>query len=324
METAAIQLSRTGGPEVMQWTQIGIGAPGTGQICVKTAAVGLNFIDIYHRTGLYPVALPVVPGLEGAGAVEAVGEGVTEFQVGDRVGYCVAGLGSYAERRIIAADRAIPLPDDVSNETAAAMLLKGMTVEFLIRRLHTVRPGETVLFHAAAGGTGLIACQWLKKIGATVIGTVGSEQKAELARAYGCDHVILYREQDVARKVRDLTDGKGVPVAYDSVGQSTFQATLDALSPRGLFVSFGNASGPVRSLDPNLLASKGSLFFCRPTLMTYTASTAEMRAAAAALFAAVRDGVRIKIGRRFALKNAADAHRALEARSTVGSTLLLP
>ena len=324
MESMVIQIARIGGPEVMEWTRAQVGEPSAGQIRVKTAAAGLNFIDVYHRTGLYPVELPAVLGLEGAGEVEAIGEGVGDFQVGDRVGYCVAGLGAYAERRIIPADRAIKLPGDISFESAAAILLKGMTAEYLIRRLFAVKKGDAVLFHAAAGGVGLIACQWLKKIGATVIGTAGNEEKAQLAREHGCDYVILYRQENVADKVREITSGKGVAVAYDSVGRDTFDATLNSLAPRGMFVSYGNASGPVAPFDPGLLAQKGSLYFTRPTLMTYAASSADMRESANALFDAVRGGIKIKIGSRFALKDAADAHRNLESRKTVGSTLLIP
>ncbi len=324
MESMVIQIARVGGPEVMEWTRAQIGEPSAGQIRVKTAAAGLNFIDVYHRTGLYPVELPAVLGLEGTGEVEAIGEGVGDFQVGDRVGYCVAGLGAYAERRIIPADRAIKLPGDISFESAAAILLKGMTAEYLIGRLFAVKKGDAVLFHAAAGGVGLIACQWLKKIGATVIGTAGNEEKAQLAREHGCDYVILYRQENVADKVREITSGKGVAVAYDSVGRDTFDATLNSLAPRGMFVSYGNASGPVAPFDPGLLGQKGSLFFTRPTLMTYAASSADMRESANALFDAVRGGIKIKIGSRFALKDAADAHRNLESRKTVGSTLLIP
>ena len=324
MESMVIQIARIGGPEVMEWTRAQVGEPSAGQIRVKTAAAGLNFIDVYHRTGLYPVELPAVLGLEGAGEVEAIGEGAGDFQVGDRVGYCVAGLGAYAERRIIPADRAIKLPGDISFESAAAILLKGMTAEYLIRRLFAVKKGDAVLFHAVAGGVGLIACQWLKKIGATVIGTAGNEEKAQLAREHGCDYVILYRQENVADKVREITSGKGVAVAYDSVGRDTFDATLNSLAPRGMFVSYGNASGPVAPFDPGLLGQKGSLFFTRPTLMTYAASSADMRESANALFNAVRGGIKIKIGSRFALKDAADAHRNLESRKTVGSTLLIP
>ena len=324
MESMVIQIARVGGPEVMEWTRAQVGEPSAGQIRVKTAAAGLNFIDVYHRTGLYPVELPAVLGLEGAGEVEAIGEGVGDFQVGDRVGYCVAGLGAYAERRIIPADRAIKLPGDISFQSAAAILLKGMTAEYLIGRLFAVKKGDAVLFHAAAGGVGLIACQWLKKIGATVIGTAGNEEKAQLAREHGCDYVILYRQENVADKVREITSGKGVAVAYDSVGRDTFDATLNSLAPRGMFVSYGNASGPVAPFDPGLLGQKGSLFFTRPTLMTYAASSADMRESANALFNAVRGGIKIKIGSRFALKDAADAHRNLESRKTVGSTLLIP
>ena len=323
-KTNAIRIRETGGPEKMKWEQASLPAPKAGEALVRVAAAGLNFIDVYHRTGLYPLPLPATLGLEGAGTVEAIGDGVSEVSVGDRVGYCVAGLGAYAERRLAPADKLIPLPDDVSFEQAAGMLLKGMTAEYLIRRCRPVSAGETVLFHAAAGGVGLIACQWLAKIGATVIGTVGSEEKAELARAHGCAHVILYRDEDVASRVREITDGRGVSAAFDSVGKSTFRATLDSLSPRGMFVSFGNASGPVDPFPPGLLAEKGSLFFTRPTLMGYCADADEMRGSASALFAAVAGGVRAEVRRRFPLKDAAEAHRALESRKTIGATVLLP
>lgn len=320
----AVRIRQTGGPEKMMWEEISLAPPAPGEALIRVAAAGLNFIDVYHRTGLYPVPLPAVLGLEGAGTVEAVGDGVSEVKPGDRVGYCVAGLGACAEWRLAPAAKLIPLPDSVSFEQAAGMLLKGMTAEYLIRRCHPARAGETVLFHAAAGGVGLIACQWLAQLGATVIGTAGSPEKAELARAHGCAHVILYRGEDVAKRVREITDGRGVPVAFDSVGRATFRGTLDSLAARGMFVSFGNASGPVEPFPPGLLAEKGSLFFTRPTLMGYCADPGEMRESAAALFAAVADGVKTEVRQRFPLRDAAEAHRALEARETVGATVLLP
>ena len=322
-KTMAVRIRETGGPEKMRWEETVLAAPGPGEALIRVAAAGLNFIDVYHRTGLYPVALPATLGLEGAGTVEAAGEGVSEVRPGDRVGYCAAGLGAYAERRLAPAAKLIPLPDAISFEQAAGMLLKGMTAEYLIRRCRPVRAGEHVLFHAAAGGVGLIACQWLAKLGANVIGTAGDEAKAALARAHGCAEVILYRDEDVAKRVRELTGGRGVSAAFDSVGRATFRGTLDSLAPRGMFVSFGNASGPVEPFPPGLLAEKGSLFFTRPTLMAYCADPSEMRESAAALFAAVADGVKAEVRRRFPLREAADAHRALEARETVGATVLL-
>ena len=322
-KTMAVRIRETGGPEKMRWEETALAAPGPGEALIRVAAAGLNFIDVYHRTGLYPVPLPATLGLEGAGTVEAVGDGVSEVRPGDRVGYCAAGLGAYAERRLAPAAKLIPLPDAISFEQAAGMLLKGMTAEYLIRRCRPVRAGEHVLFHAAAGGVGLIACQWLAKLGANVIGTAGDETKAALARAHGCAEVILYRDEDVAKRVRELTGGRGVSAAFDSVGRATFRGTLDSLAPRGMFVSFGNASGPVEPFPPGLLAEKGSLFFTRPTLMAYCADPAEMRESAAALFAAVADGVKAEVRRRFPLRDAADAHRALEARETVGATVLL-
>lgn len=323
METHAIRIHETGAPEQMKWEAVTLPDPAADEVLIRVAAAGLNFIDIYHRTGLYPLPLPATLGLEGAGVVEAVGSEVADIKVGDAVGYCVAGLGAYANHRIAKADRIIPLPAGIEMEQAAAMLLKGMTAEYLIRRTYPVSAGETVLFHAAAGGVGLIACQWLKQLGATVIGTVGSEEKAELAKANGCDHVILYNSEDVAARVRDLTDGAGVPVVYDSVGRATFQCSLESLAPRGYFVSFGNASGPVEAFAPSLLAEKGSLYFTRPTLMSYCASSQDMHASAQALFFAVHSGLEIAINQRFPLHEAAAAHRALEGRQTTGATILL-
>ena len=324
VKTRAVRIHETGGPEKMRWEEVQLSAPGPGEALIRVAAAGLNFIDVYHRTGLYPVPLPAALGLEGAGTVESVGEGVSEVKPGDRVGYCVAGLGAYSEWRLAPAAKLIPLPDSISFEQAAGMLLKGMTAEYLIRRCSPVGAGDVVLFHAAAGGVGLIACQWLAKLGAVVIGTAGGAEKAKLARENGCAHVILYREEDVAKRVRELTDGRGVSAAFDSVGRDTFQGTLDSLATRGMFVSFGNASGPVDAFSPGLLAEKGSLFFTRPTLMGYCADPAEMRESAAALFAAVADGVKAEVHRHFPLKYAAEAHRALEARETTGATILIP
>ncbi len=323
--THAIRFHRTGGPEVLQWEEVGVGEPGPGEARVRHAAVGLNFIDTYHRSGLYPVPLPSGIGLEGAGTVEALGPGVTHLQVGDRVAYAGGPLGAYSEARLIPADRLIRLPDSLSFETGAAMMLQGLTAAYLLRRTYRVQKGDTVLIHAAAGGVGLIACQWAKALGATVIGTVSTEAKAELARAHGCDHPILYTREDFARRVRDITGGEGVPVVYDGIGKDTFTGSLDSLRPLGTMVSFGNASGPVGLIDPLLLSQKGSLFFTRPTLMHYTARRADLEALATELLGVVTSGqVKIEVHQRFPLQQAAAAHIALEGRQTTGSTVLLP
>ncbi len=323
--THAIRFHRTGGPEVLQWEEVGVGEPGPGEVQVRHAAVGLNFIDTYHRSGLYPVPLPSGIGLEGAGTVEALGPGVTHLQVGDRVAYAGGPLGAYSEARLIPADRLIRLPDSLSFETGAAMMLQGLTAAYLLRRTYRVQKGDTVLIHAAAGGVGLIACQWAKALGATVIGTVSTEAKAELARAHGCDHPILYTREDFARRVRDITGGEGVPVVYDGIGKDTFTGSLDSLRPLGTMVSFGNASGPVGLIDPLLLSQKGSLFFTRPTLMHYTARRADLEALATELLGVVTSGqVKIEVHQRFPLQQAAAAHIALEGRQTTGSTVLLP
>jgi NADPH2:quinone reductase len=321
----AIRIHAHGGPEVLIYESIDVPAPAAGEVQLRQSAVGLNYIDVYHRTGLYPIAnLPAVIGLEGAGVVEAVGDGVTSLRVGDRVAYASAPLGAYAEVRNIAANRVVQLPDSISDTQAAGMMLQGMTVEYLIRRTYNVQAGDTVLFHAAAGGVGLIACQWLKALGATVIGTVGSAEKGALAAAHGCDHVINYRDEDIAARVREITNGEGVPVVYDSVGKDTFEASLNSLRPLGLFVSFGNASGPAPAIEGTLLAQKGSLFFTRPTIMTYTAKEEDLRASAAALFDVVESGaVKIEVNQTYALADAAQAHVDLEARKTTGSTVLL-
>ncbi len=323
--THAIRFHRTGGPEVLQWEEVGLGEPGPGEARVRHAAVGLNFIDTYHRSGLYPVPLPSGIGLEGAGTVEALGPGVAHLQVGDRVAYAGGPLGAYSEARLIPADRLIRLPDSLSFETGAAMMLQGLTAAYLLRRTYRVQKGDTVLIHAAAGGVGLIACQWAKALGATVIGTVSTEAKAELARAHGCDHPILYTREDFARRVRDITGGEGVPVVYDGIGKDTFTGSLDSLRPLGTMVSFGNASGPVGLIDPLLLSQKGSLFFTRPTLMHYTARRADLEALATELLGVVTSGqVKIEVHQRFPLQQAAAAHIALEGRQTTGSTVLLP
>ena len=324
MQTNAIRIHQTGGADKLRAETIQLPPLAAGEALVKVAAAGVNFIDIYHRTGLYPLPLPAVLGLEGAGVVEQIADDVKVVKPGDRVGFCAAGLGAYAGHKIAPAERLTPLPDDISFEQAAAVLLKGMTVEYLIRRLYPVRAGQIVLWHAAAGGVGLLACQWLKQLGATIIGTVGNEEKAKLAKAHGCDYTILYGEEDVAKRVREITDGKGVPVAFDSVGAMTFQSTLDSLAVRGMFVSFGNASGAVPPFEPGVLAAKGSLFFTRPTLMSYCASAAEIRESADALFFAVRGGLRINIGKALPLADAANAHQLLESRRTTAATILLP
>lgn len=320
----AIRFAKTGGPEVLENVEIETPAPGPGQILIRHQAIGINFIETYQRTGLYPVKLPAIPGGEAAGVVEAVGEGVTRFKLGDRVATTNAG-GAYAEASLVRADRAVAIPDAISTEVAAAILLKGMTTEAFVRRTYPVKAGETVLVHAAVGGVGQIMTQWLKAIGATVIATVGSEAKAAKARALGADHVILYREQDVAAEVRRITGGAGVPVAYDSVGNDTFEGTLASLARRGLFVSFGNASGPVPPFAPGRLAAGGSLYLTRPTLVDYIVTTEELDESAALVFGMVASGkINIEIGQIFALSDARKAHEALESRATVGASLLLP
>lgn len=320
----AIRIHETGGPEVLRWEEVEVGRPGPGEALIRQTAIGLNFIDTYHRTGLYPLPLPAVLGMEGAGMVEEVGAGVTDVKPGDRVAYAGV-LGAYTERRLLAADRLVPLPDGVSDIQAAAMMLKGMTAEYLLLRTHRVQRGETILVHAAAGGVGLIMCQWAKHLGATVIGTVGSDQKAELARANGCHHPIVYTRENFTERVRALTNGAGVPVVYDSVGKDTFLGSLDCLRPLGLMVSFGNASGAVPPFNIGLLAQKGSLFLTRPVLMAYTAKREDLLASARALFEVVASGVvKIKLERTWPLEDAASAHRELEGRRTTGSTVLIP
>jgi NADPH:quinone reductase len=321
-----VRIHQTGGPEQLRYEEVELGAPAAGEVRLRQTAVGLNFIDVYYRTGLYPPpSLPFVPGLEAAGVVEEVGEGVTELAVGQRVAYASPPLGAYAEARLMPAHRLVPLPEGIPDEQAAAMMLKGMTAQYLLRRTFRVQPGQTILFHAAAGGVGLIACQWAKQLGATVIGTVGSDAKAELARAHGCDHPIRYDREDVVARVKEITGGKGVPVVYDSVGKDTFAISLDCLAPLGMLVSFGQSSGKVPPLETAILAQKGSLFFTRPTLMTYVAARDDLLTSAGELFEVVRSGaVRIEINQRFPLRDAAEAHRALEGRKTTGSTILLP
>ena len=321
----AIRVHKTGGPDVLQLEDIALPAPGPGQLLIRNRAIGLNFIDTYFRTGLYPAPqMPFTPGNESAGDVLAVGEGVSEFKPGDRIA-CVAGLGAYAEERIVPAAAAVALPDAVSYEAAASMMLKGLTAEYLLHRTYKVKPGDTILVHAAAGGTGTILCQWGKALGATVIGTAGSKEKADLARAHGADHVILYGEEDVAARVKQITGGQGCDVVYDGVGKDTFVASLDSLKPFGLLASFGNASGAVDGVNLGILASKGSLYVTRPTLNTHTAKRETMVEMAQNLFGAVSSGkVTVAINARFPLAEAAAAHRALESRGTTGSTVIIP
>ena len=320
----AIRIHETGGPAVMRLEQVELEDPGAGMVTVGNRAIGLNFIDTYHRSGLYPLPLPTGIGLEGAGVVEAVGEG-TDLAVGDRVAYCSAGFGAYAQALNLPASRLVKIPEGIDFEQAAAGLLKGQTAEYLLQRTYPLRPGETCLFHAAAGGVGLIFGQWASRLGATVIGTVGSEQKAALARAHGYQHVINYRTEDVVQRVLEITAGEKVPVVYDGVGKDTFDMSLDCLRPRGLMVSFGNASGAPEPLDLQILANKGSLFITRPTMLTYTATSDELRQSSNDLFARILNGdVRIEINQRYALADVQQAHRDLEGRNTTGSTILLP
>ncbi|UUX47938.1 quinone oxidoreductase [Nisaea acidiphila] len=321
----AIQFKSAGGPEVLEMTDVDLAAPGAGEIQVKHTAIGLNFIDTYHRSGLYPLPLPSGIGMEGAGAVAAVGSGVTDLKEGDRVAYASPPPGSYAEARNIAADRVVKIPDGVEDRTAAAMMLKGMTAQYLIRQIYKVSKGDTILIHAAAGGVGQIVCQWASSLGATVIGTVGSKEKAEIAKANGCHHPVLYNDEDFVERVKEITDGKMLPVVYDSIGATTFEKSLDCLRPRGLMVSFGQAAGPIPPVNLGIFAQKGSLFFTRPTLFNYISTAEDLRATASDLFDAVKSGaVKIHIDQTFPLAEARAAHEALEARKTTGSTILLP
>ena len=318
----AIRVHKVGGPEVLQWEEVDVAEPGEGQIRLRQEAVGLNFIDVYHRSGLYPQPLPFIPGTEGAGVVDAVGAGVTNVRKGDRVAYASA-IGGYAEVRLIDADRVVKLPKGISTEQAAAMMLQGMTAQMLLRSVFPVHEGDTILIHAAAGGVGLIMCQWAAALGATVIGTVGTDEKAELARAHGCAHPIVYSKQDFVAEVQRITDGEKLPVVYDSVGRDTFLKSLDCIKVRGLMVSFGNASGPPEPFSPNMLAQKGSLYLTRPTLFNYIATPQQLEQSAGELFEMVTSGkVKIEVQQRFPLADAADAHRALQARRTTGSTVL--
>jgi NADPH:quinone reductase len=320
----AIRFHKPGGPEVLQWEEVEVGKPGLGEARVRHTAVGLNFADVYVRRGLYPAPLPSGLGFEAAGIVEAVGPGVSDIKSGDRVAYGNSPLGAYSEVRVMPADRLVVLPKDISDQQAAAMMLKGMTAQYLIRQIYKVKKGDTILFHAAAGGVGLIACQWAKSLGATVIGTVGSDEKAKFAKEYGCDYPIIYTREDFVERVEELTKGEKVPVVYDGVGKDTFMKSLDCLRPTGLMVSFGQSSGPVGPVDLSIFAQKGSLFFTRPTLNTYAAKRADMLAMAQDLFAVVLSGaVKIVINRTYPLKEAAQAHHDLETRRTVGSTVFV-
>ena len=326
MTTAkAIRLTRTGGPEVLDYVDVEVGDPGPGEARVRNHAIGVNFIDIYFRSGLYPLDLPSGLGQEGAGVVEAVGEGVAHVRPGDRVAYAARPNGAYSQLRVMPADVLVRLPDDISFETGAAMLLQGMTVQYLLKQTYAVQPGDTILFHAAAGGVGLIACQWARALGVNLIGTVGSNDKAALARQHGAAHVINYNEEDVVQRVLEITNGEKVPVVYDSVGKDTFTRSLDCLRPRGLMVSFGNASGPVPPVSLNELSTRGSLYITRPTLQHYAATRAQREAMAADVFQMVSSGrIGVDINQRFPLADVAQAHIALEGRRTTGKTILLP
>ncbi|HUL00729.1 MAG TPA: quinone oxidoreductase [Nitrospirota bacterium] len=321
----AIQFYKNGGPEVLELKEVAVGDPGPGEVRVHHMACGINMIDVYQRTGLYKIPLPSGAGTEGSGVVEAVGIGVTHVKPGDRVAYAGGPLGAYSEVRIMPADRLCILPASLSFEQGAAMMLKGLTAQYLLRRTYKVQPGDTVLFHAAAGGVGLIACQWLKALGATVIGTAGSDEKCELAQNHGADYCINYRKDKFAERVKEITKGAGLPVVYDSVGKETFMESLDCLRPLGLMVSFGNSSGPVSPFELAVLSQKGSLYVTRPTLATYTAKRQDLEAMSKDLFDIVTSGkVKIEIGQRYELTNASQAHRDLESRKTTGSSILIP
>lgn len=321
----AIRVHTPGGPDVLRYEEIDLTPLHDDEVLIKQTAIGLNFIDTYHRTGLYPLELPFIPGTEASGIIEETGKNATNFKPGDRVAYVSRTPGAYAEKRIMPASRVVKIPNGMTEETAAAAMVKGLTAEYLLRRTYKVKAGETILLHAAAGGVGLIASQWARHLGATVIGTVGDDAKAKLTKEHGCNHFIIYGRENVVARVRELTNGQGVPVVYDSVGRDTFAVSLDCLSPRGMMVSFGNASGPVPDFPPLLLSQKGSLFFTRPSLWHYISDDAEYAAACKALFDVIQSGkVEIAINQRYALKDAAQAHRDLEARKTTGSTILVP
>src|SRR6187399_207072 len=321
----AIRIHTPGGPEAMKWEEVAVGDPGQGEARVRHTAVGVNYIDTYHRSGLYKVPLPSGLGSEGAGVVEAVGAGVDWVKPGDRVAYCGGPLGSYSEARVMPAERLVKLPDGISDRAAATLMLKGLTTQYLFRQIYKLKAGDTILFHAAAGGVGLIACQWARALGVTMIGTVGSDEKAELAKANGCMHTIVYTRENFVERVKALTGGKGVPVVYDGIGKDTFPASLDCLVPRGLFVSYGNASGPVPPFDILLLSQKGSLMVTRPTLFTFANNRENIAAMSGELFDLVKSGKIVSEPRQTVpLKDAADAHRALESRKTTGATILVP
>jgi NADPH:quinone reductase len=321
----AIRIEKTGGPEVMQWVDVEVGAPGEGQVRLKQTACGLNYIDVYFRTGLYPQPLPAGLGMEAAGEVTEVGPGVSGLKVGDRVAYVARPPGAYAQERVLRADQVIRLPDAIADEAAASIMLQGLTAQYLLRRTYRVKAGDTILIQAAAGGVGLLVCQWAKALGATVIGTVSSDEKAQIAKAHGCDHAIIYTREDFTARVREITNGAGVPVVYDSIGKDTFTKSLDCLAPLGLFVSFGNASGPLPPIDSSEFAGRGSLFFTRPTLFTYIAKRSDYESMAAELFEVVASGkVKTSINQRYALKDVGQAHADLEGRRTTGSTILIP
>jgi NADPH2:quinone reductase len=322
---AAIRIHAVGGPEVLRYEEVPVGEPGPGQARVRHTAIGLNYIDTYHRTGLYKLPLPSGLGVEGAGVVETVGPDVDWVKPGDRVAYSGGAPGSYSAVRVMPAERLVRIPDGVSDRAAATLMLKGLTVQYLFRQTYQLKSGDTIVFHAAAGGVGLIACQWARALGVTMIGTVGSDEKAQLAREHGCTHTIVYTRENFVQRVKELTGGKGVPVVYDSIGKDTFPASLDCLQPRGLFVSFGSASGPIAAFDIGILSQKGSLYATRPTLFTYAAKRADLEAMAADMFALVQQGKLVSDPRQeFPLAQAGAAHRALESRNTVGATILVP
>lgn len=325
MRVGKILMQKTGGSDVLQFDHAEVGKPGNGEILVRHEAIGLNFIDVYHRTGLYPATLPACPGLEAAGVVEEAGPDVESLKPGDRVAYPVGPIGAYCEARVMPADKVVRVPSGIDARTAAAVMLKGCTAEMLLRRIFPVKAGDVILFHAAAGGVGLIACQWAKALGATVIGTVGNEEKAELAKNCGCDHVVIYEKENFKERVREITDGKGLPVVYDSLGKNTFMDSLECLAPRGMMVTFGNATGPVDPISPASLAQNGSLLLTRPILFHYYASRGDLEAGCNSVFDTVLSGdVTVKIGQTFDLKDAAKAHQQLEQRKTVGSSVLMP
>ncbi|MBR8297344.1 quinone oxidoreductase [Burkholderia cenocepacia] len=321
----AIRYDQPGGPDVMKWVDVEVGAPKAGEVRIRQHAVGLNYIDVYFRTGLYPQQLPAGLGMEAAGEVTAVGDGVTAFKAGDRVAYVGQPPGAYAQERLMPAERVVKLPDGISYDDAASVMLQGLTAHYLLRRTYPVKAGDTILIHAAAGGVGLLVCQWAKALGATVIGTVGSDEKAELAKAHGCDHPIVYTRENFTQRVKAITNGAGVPVVYDSIGKDTYVGSLDSLAPLGYFVSFGNASGPLPPIDSKEFSSRGSLFFTRPTLFSYIAKRADLEAAATELFDVILSGkVKTSINQRYPLAEVGRAHADLEARKTTGSTILVP